>query len=79
VAATSTGYQGTHTDDKTKATVATWKIARSAPKDQEKPRHSSFAWWRDTVQMCPVRPALLQSKQQPFPPDIALTYAAVRA
>ena len=36
VAATGTGYQGTHTDDKTKATVATWKLPRSAPKDQEK-------------------------------------------
>jgi mono/diheme cytochrome c family protein len=36
VAATGTGYQGIHIDDKTKATVATWKIARSAPKDQEK-------------------------------------------
>jgi cytochrome c553 len=36
VAATGAGYQGTHVDDKTKATVATWKLARSAPKDQEK-------------------------------------------
>jgi cytochrome c553 len=36
VAATGTGYQGTHTDDKTKATVATWKLPRSAPKDEEK-------------------------------------------
>jgi cytochrome c553 len=36
VAATGTGYQGTHTDDKTKATVATWRLPRSAPKDQEK-------------------------------------------
>jgi cytochrome c553 len=36
VAATGTGYQGVHTDDKTKATVATWKLPRSAPKDQEK-------------------------------------------
>jgi hypothetical protein len=36
VAATGDGYQGTHVDDKTKATVATWKLARSAPKDQEK-------------------------------------------
>jgi cytochrome c553 len=34
VAATGDGYQGTHVDDKTKATVATWKLARSAPKDQ---------------------------------------------
>ena len=36
VAATGTGYQGTHTDDRTKATVASWRIPRSAPKDQEK-------------------------------------------
>ena len=36
VAATGTGYQGTHTDEKTKASVATWKLPRSAPKDQEK-------------------------------------------
>ena len=36
VAATGNGYQGTHADDKTKATVATWKLTRSAPKDQEK-------------------------------------------
>ena len=36
VAATGTGYQGTHTDDRTKATVATWKLPRSGPKDQEK-------------------------------------------
>ncbi len=36
VAATGTGYQGVHTDEKTKATVATWKLPRSAPKDQEK-------------------------------------------
>jgi hypothetical protein len=36
VAATGDGYQGTHVDDKSKATVATWKLARSAPKDQEK-------------------------------------------
>lgn len=36
VAATGTGYQGVHTDDKTKAAVATWKLPRSAPKDQEK-------------------------------------------
>jgi hypothetical protein len=36
VAATGTGYQGVHTDDETKATVATWKLPRSAPKDQEK-------------------------------------------
>jgi hypothetical protein len=31
VAATRIGYQGTPTDDKTKATVATWKLPRSAP------------------------------------------------
>jgi Domain of unknown function DUF11 len=36
VAATGEGYQGTHADDKTKATVATWKLPRSAPKDQAK-------------------------------------------
>jgi cytochrome c553 len=36
VAATGNGYQGLHTDEKTKATVATWKLPRSAPKDQEK-------------------------------------------
>jgi mono/diheme cytochrome c family protein len=36
VAATGTGYEGVHTDDKTKATVATWKIPRSGPKEQEK-------------------------------------------
>jgi cytochrome c553 len=36
VAGTGTGYQGGHTDEKTKATVATWKLPRSAPKDQEK-------------------------------------------
>jgi uncharacterized repeat protein (TIGR01451 family) len=36
VAATGDGYQGVHTDDKTKATVATWKIPRSGPKQQEK-------------------------------------------
>jgi hypothetical protein len=36
VAATGTGYQGTQTDDRTKATVATWKLPRSGPKDQEK-------------------------------------------
>jgi cytochrome c553 len=36
VAATGDGYQGTHVDDKSKATVATWKLARSAPKDQAK-------------------------------------------
>jgi cytochrome c553 len=36
VAATGTGYQGVHTDEKTKATVASWKIPRSGPKEQEK-------------------------------------------
>jgi hypothetical protein len=36
VAATGNGYQGTHIDDKAKATVATWKLPHSAPKDQEK-------------------------------------------
>jgi hypothetical protein len=36
VVATGTGYQGTHTDERTKATVATWKLPRSGPKDQEK-------------------------------------------
>ena len=36
VAATGDGYQGTHIDDKTKATVASWKLSRSAPKDQAK-------------------------------------------
>jgi cytochrome c553 len=36
VAATGTGYQGVHTDDKAKANVAMWKLPRSAPKDQEK-------------------------------------------
>jgi hypothetical protein len=36
VAATGTGYQGVHTDEKTKASVAKWKLPRSAPKDQEK-------------------------------------------
>ena len=36
VAASGTGYQGVHVDDKTKATVAQWKLPRSAPKDQER-------------------------------------------
>ena len=36
VAATGTGYQGVHTDDKTKASVAVWQLPRSAPKDQER-------------------------------------------
>jgi cytochrome c553 len=36
VAATGTGYQGVAADEKAKANVATWKLPRSAPKDQEK-------------------------------------------
>jgi hypothetical protein len=36
VAATGAGYQGTRIDDETKATIATWKLPRSAPKDEEK-------------------------------------------
>jgi cytochrome c553 len=36
VAATGTGYQGVRMDEKAKANVATWKLPRSAPKDQEK-------------------------------------------
>lgn len=36
VAATGTGYQGVRVDGETKSAVATWKIARSAPKDQER-------------------------------------------
>ncbi len=36
VAATGTGYQGVHVDDKTKGTVAMWQLPRSAPKDQER-------------------------------------------
>jgi len=36
VTATGTGYQGVHTDEKTKASVAVWKLPRSAPKDQER-------------------------------------------
>jgi cytochrome c553 len=36
VAATGTGYQGVHVDEKTKGTVATWRLPRSAPKDQER-------------------------------------------
>jgi cytochrome c553 len=36
VAATGAGYQGTHIDAETKATVAAWKLPRSAPKDEEK-------------------------------------------
>ena len=34
VAASGEGYQGVHQDEKTKANVAVWKLARSAPKDQ---------------------------------------------
>jgi len=36
VAATGTGYQGVHTDDKTKASMAVWQLPRSAPKDEER-------------------------------------------
>jgi cytochrome c553 len=36
VTATGTGYKGVSTDDKTKATVATWQLPSSAPKDQER-------------------------------------------
>jgi cytochrome c553 len=36
VAATGTGYEGVRTDEKTKASVAVWKLPRSAPKDQER-------------------------------------------
>ena len=36
VAATGTGYQGVRTDEKTKSSVATWLVPRSAPKDQER-------------------------------------------
>jgi mono/diheme cytochrome c family protein len=36
VAATGTGYQGVHADDKAKANLAVWKLPRSAPKDQER-------------------------------------------
>jgi mono/diheme cytochrome c family protein len=36
VAATGTGYKGVSTDEKTKASVATWQLPRSAPKDQER-------------------------------------------
>jgi cytochrome c553 len=36
VAATGTGYQGARTDDKTNITVATWRLPRSAPKDEDK-------------------------------------------
>ena len=36
VAATGAGYQGVSTDEKTKASVAVWRLPRSAPKDQER-------------------------------------------
>src|SRR5215469_9494850 len=36
VAATGTGYQGVHADEKTKANTAVWQLPRSAPKDSEK-------------------------------------------
>ena len=36
VAATGTGYQGVRADEKTKTSVATWLLPRSAPKDQER-------------------------------------------
>jgi cytochrome c553 len=36
VAATGTGYQGVHADEKAKANLAVWKLPRSAPKDDEK-------------------------------------------
>jgi mono/diheme cytochrome c family protein len=36
VAATGLGYQGPSTDEKTKSTVVTWQLPRSAPKDQER-------------------------------------------
>jgi cytochrome c553 len=36
VAATGTGYQGVHADEKTKANMAVWQVPRSAPKDQER-------------------------------------------
>ena len=35
VAATGTGYQGVHTDEKARANLAVWRLPRSAPKDQE--------------------------------------------
>ena len=35
VAATGTGYQGVHTDERAKANLAVWRLPRSAPKDQE--------------------------------------------
>jgi mono/diheme cytochrome c family protein len=36
VAATGTGYQGVHEDERTKANVAEWRLPRSAPKEQER-------------------------------------------
>ncbi len=36
VAATGTGYQGVHPDERAKANVAVWKLPRSAPKDEAK-------------------------------------------
>jgi hypothetical protein len=36
VAATGTGYQGVHADEKAKANLAVWKLPRSAPKEEEK-------------------------------------------
>jgi cytochrome c553 len=35
VGATGDGYQGTHADEKAKATVAEWKLARLGPKDHQ--------------------------------------------
>jgi mono/diheme cytochrome c family protein len=35
-AASGTGYQGVHVDQKTKAHIADWVLPRSAPKDQER-------------------------------------------
>jgi mono/diheme cytochrome c family protein len=35
-AATGAGYQGVHTDEKTKASIAVWQLPQSAPKDQER-------------------------------------------
>jgi len=36
VATTGDGYKGVHTDDKTKANIATWVLPASAPKQQER-------------------------------------------
>jgi cytochrome c553 len=36
VAATGTGYQGVRTDEKTKSSVAVWRVPRSAPGDSER-------------------------------------------